>query len=77
MTTTFVDGYDDRDSAYASAFRPARILVRARLSDRYGMSVHRMKGGWGVYLTDRTPDRPAPATLRLLPFRSTPHRAAA
>ncbi|MEU8619958.1 hypothetical protein [Streptomyces sp. NPDC048623] len=50
----------------------ASVLVKAGLTERYGVSVHRIpvsRGdeGWGVWLTDRTPDQDPPKGLPFLP----------
>ncbi|MFD4141585.1 hypothetical protein [Streptomyces sp. NPDC058572] len=79
----FVDGYDERDDATAVASRLAAVLVRTRLTKRFGVSVHRIpvsrtSEGWGVYLTDREPDQDPPAVLSFGTLaRSEPYRRAA
>lgn len=64
----FVDGYDERRDASAVAARLAAVLVRAGITDRFGVSVHRIPvsrsdEGWGVYLTGREPDQEPPAVI--------------
>ncbi|MFJ5707595.1 hypothetical protein [Streptomyces sp. NPDC093105] len=71
-TRTFVDGYESKTDAYAHSMRMAQMLVRAGLTKRYGVSVHRIpvsrdSEGWGVWLTDRTPDQAPPVGLPFLP----------
>ncbi|MEV6076328.1 hypothetical protein AB0L80_14670 [Streptomyces sp. NPDC052069] len=79
----FVDGYDERQDAAAVAFRLAAVLVRARLTERFGVSVHRIpvsqtSEGWGVYLTDREPDQAPPAVISFSTLaRPELHRRAA
>ncbi|GAA2781607.1 hypothetical protein XF35_41485 [Streptomyces platensis subsp. clarensis] len=73
-TRTFVDGVESKPDAYELAAGMAKILVRAGLTLRYGVSVHRIpisRGdtGWGVWLTDRTPDQAPPAGV---PFLALP-----
>ncbi|MEU9008534.1 hypothetical protein AB0D12_01835 [Streptomyces sp. NPDC048479] len=80
---TFVDGFEQRDDASANAARLAAVLVRARLTERFGVSVHRIPvsrsdQGWGVYLTDREPDQEPPAVLSFGTLaRPEPYRRAA
>ncbi|MFI8263703.1 hypothetical protein [Streptomyces sp. NPDC085665] len=68
----FILSRDDQDDAYDTAFRLGAVLVRARITERYGMQVRRIAGqrdipaGWGVYLIDREADRPTPAGLSLV-----------
>lgn len=64
----FVLGHQERDSATADMFRLAAVLVRAGLTERYGVSTRRIVGsrsddGWGVYLTDRAPNQAPPVGL--------------
>lgn len=79
----FVDGYDERQDAAAVASRLAAVLVHARLTERFGVSVHRIPvsrsdHGWGVYLTDREPDQEPPAAISFgTPARPEPYRRAA
>ncbi|MEW2635746.1 hypothetical protein AB0903_29935 [Streptomyces sp. NPDC048389] len=79
----FVDGYDECDDATAVASRLAAVLVRAQLTKRFGVSVHRIpvsrtSEGWGVYLTDREPHQDAPALLSFgTPARPERYRQAA
>lgn len=65
QTRRFVAG---REDATALAARMAAVLVRAGLTERYGVSVHRIPvtrsdEGWGVYLTDREPNQDPPVAL--------------
>ncbi|BAU83104.1 hypothetical protein SLA_2171 [Streptomyces laurentii] len=77
-TRTFLDGYDFKPDAYDHAVRMAQVLVRAGLTKRYGVSVHRAaKVGWGVYLTDRTPDQAPPVGVHGLPAAEPAHRLTA
>ncbi|MEU7584452.1 hypothetical protein AB0B50_43515 [Streptomyces sp. NPDC041068] len=69
---TFVLSREDRDDAFAEVQRLAAVLVRARITDRYGVSAHQVPGrrAWGVYLTDRTPELGPPSLVALAAFRS-------
>ncbi|MEU1018508.1 hypothetical protein [Streptomyces sp. NPDC005898] len=70
---TFVLGRDDRGDAWAETQRLAAVLVRHRITERYGVSVHKVPGRhgkWGVYLTDRTPELGPPPLLVIRAFRS-------
>ncbi|MFE4610017.1 hypothetical protein ACFRK5_16960 [Streptomyces niveus] len=56
---TFVLGHWTKNDATAELHRLAAVLVRAQITDRYGVSVHKVRGrrgAWAVYLTDRTPE---------------------
>ncbi|MFE0701167.1 hypothetical protein [Streptomyces sp. NPDC058872] len=71
-TRTFVDGFESKTDAYDHSMRMAQVLVRAGLTKRYGVSVHRIPvsrndEGWGVWLTDRTPDEDPPVGLPFMP----------
>ncbi|MGW6061713.1 hypothetical protein [Streptomyces sp. NPDC055189] len=80
---TFVDAVPEKDDAYSLAGRMAHVLRRAGITERYGVSVHRIpvsRGdeGWGVYLTDRAPDQDPPAGLMFAtPVRRAPRLRAA
>lgn len=72
-TRTFIDGTESRTDAYEAAADMARVLVRAGLTLRYGVSVHRIpisrdETGWGVWLTDRAPDQAPPVGVPFLPL---------
>ncbi|MER5304609.1 hypothetical protein ABT039_34795 [Streptomyces lasiicapitis] len=69
---TFVLGREDRADAFTEVQRLAAVLVRARITDRYGISTHKVpgQGAWGVYLTDRTPELGPPSLVALAVFRS-------
>lgn len=70
---TFVLGREDRDDAFAEVQRLAAVLVRHRITERYGVSVHKVpgkRGAWGAYLTDRTPELGPPSLLVIRAFRS-------
>ncbi|MEU9047232.1 MULTISPECIES: hypothetical protein [unclassified Kitasatospora] len=68
----FLLSRDDQADAYDVAFRLGGVLVRAGITERYGVSVQRIPGGrraapaWGVYLVDREADAPTPAGLALV-----------
>ncbi|MET8706505.1 hypothetical protein [Streptomyces californicus] len=68
VTRTFLLGRDDRDDAWAETVRLAEVLVRHRVTARYGVSRHKIYGrrAWGVYLTDRTPELGPPPLLVIL-----------
>ncbi|MFI1099818.1 hypothetical protein [Streptomyces melanogenes] len=55
---TLVLGGKTRPVAVAELHRLAAMLRRAGMTDRYGVSMHRVpgRGAWGVYVTDRTPE---------------------
>lgn len=78
----FVDSREERTDADALAARMAAVLVRAQLTERFGVFVHRIpvprgEEGWGVYLTDRMPDQEPPAGLTFgAPTRVASARAA-
>ncbi|MFJ2131630.1 hypothetical protein ACIOMQ_12215 [Streptomyces sp. NPDC087845] len=83
-TRTIVESAAREADAYNLAFRMARALRRAGITERYGVSVHpmptapRLVQGWGVYLTDRHPDQKPPAGLNLGSLaRSAVHHQAA
>ncbi|MER5863799.1 hypothetical protein [Kitasatospora sp. NPDC002040] len=82
MTVTrdrhFILSRDDQADAYDTASSLDAVLVRAGITERYGMSVQRIPGGrraevaWGLYLVDREADQPTPAGLALVtPVRHT------
>ncbi|SCE19795.1 hypothetical protein GA0115261_103718 [Streptomyces sp. OspMP-M43] len=81
---SIVDTAPNQADAYGLAFRMARVLRRAGITERYGVSVHPMRTatrlvqGWGVYLTDRYPDQAPPAGLPGLTLARTAtyHQAA-
>lgn len=68
----FIVSEDGEDDAYGVAFRLGSVLVRAGITERYGISVRRIPGqrdlptGWGMYLVDRMADKPTPAGLSLV-----------
>ncbi|MEU3060631.1 hypothetical protein [Streptomyces subrutilus] len=69
----FVLGREDRDDAWTETQRLAAVLVRHRITDRYGVSVDKIpgrRGAWGVYLTDRMPELGPPPLLVIRAFRS-------
>lgn len=78
----FVDSREERADADALAVRMAAVLVRAQLTERFGVfvpriPVARLEEGWGVYLTDRMPDQEPPAGLTFrAPTRVVSDRAA-
>lgn len=72
----FVLARDDQGEAYELMFRLARILSAAGAVERYGVSVRRAAGVWGVYLTDRTPDQEPPELLSVGLFARSLPRAA-
>lgn len=81
---SLVDTAPNQADAYGLAFRMARVLLRAGITERYGVSVHpmhtasRLIQGWGVYLTDRHPDQAPPAGLPgVVPARSAAYSQAA
>ncbi|MFB6816284.1 hypothetical protein ACFCV8_17265 [Streptomyces sp. NPDC056347] len=67
---TFVLGREDKGEAWAEVQKLAAVLVRHRITDRYGVSVHEVPGKRGAYLTDRTPELGPPALLAISAFRS-------
>ncbi|MFJ4968669.1 hypothetical protein [Streptomyces sp. NPDC088755] len=72
-TRAFILGREERDDAWTETQRFAAVLVRHRITDRYGVSVHKIpgrRGAWGVYLTDRTPVLGPPSLLIIRAFRS-------
>ncbi len=67
----FILSRDCEPDAYGVMFRLADVLVRAGITERYGMRVQRIPGrraepAWGVYLVDRMADQPTPAGLSLV-----------
>lgn len=69
---TFILGREDRDEAWAETVRLAEVLVRHRITARYGVSRHKIqgcRGTWGVYLTDRRPELGPPSLLAVRAFR--------
>ncbi|MFE2977485.1 hypothetical protein [Streptomyces sp. NPDC059258] len=69
---TFLLGREDRDEAWAETIRLAEVLVRHRVTARYGVSRHKIqgrRGAWGVYLTDRYPEQGPPPLLVRRAFR--------
>ncbi|MFB6423080.1 hypothetical protein ACFCXC_00400 [Streptomyces microflavus] len=69
---TFLLGREDRDEAWAETVRLAEVLVRHRVTARYGVSRHKIQGrrsAWGVYLTDRRPELGPPSLLAVRAFR--------
>ncbi|TXJ76438.1 hypothetical protein E2C11_22000 [Streptomyces lavendulae] len=69
----FVLGREDEDDAWTETHRFAAVLVRHRITGRYGVSVHKAPGhhgAWGGYLTDRTPELGPPPLLVIRALRS-------
>lgn len=71
-TRTLVDGAKSKPAAYGRAVQMSAVLARAGLTERYGVTVHRIpvpRDGedWGVWLTDRAPDQDPPVGLPFLP----------
>ncbi|MFD9629814.1 hypothetical protein [Streptomyces violascens] len=74
MTTqTLVLGGTTRNKAVADMHRLAAALRRTGMTDRYGVSVHTVPGrsGWGVYVTDRTPELGPPDAWARAVFQSS------
>ncbi|MFD7539548.1 hypothetical protein [Streptomyces sp. NPDC059819] len=70
---TFVLGREDKGEAWAKTQELASVLVRLRMTGRYGASVHKIpgkRGAWGVYLTDRAPELGSPPLLVIRAFRN-------
>ncbi|MFG2147502.1 hypothetical protein ACGFRG_25450 [Streptomyces sp. NPDC048696] len=66
-------GGTTRPAAVADMHRLAAALRRTGMTDRYGVSVHRVPGrkGWGVYVTDRTPELGPPDAWARAVFQSS------
>ncbi|GAA3856236.1 hypothetical protein GCM10023084_07660 [Streptomyces lacrimifluminis] len=77
-----MDSRKERTAADALAARMAAVLVRAQVTERFGVFVQRIpvsrdEAGWGVYLADRMPDQEPPAGLTFgAPTRVASARAA-
>ncbi|WP_161624875.1 hypothetical protein [Streptomyces spectabilis] len=66
-------GGTTRRTAVADMHRLAAALRRTGMTDRYGVSVHTVPGrnGWGVYVTDRTPELGPPDGWARAVFQSS------
>ncbi|MFJ1895889.1 hypothetical protein [Streptomyces sp. NPDC088115] len=65
---TFLLACDNPEDAWTETVRLAKVLVRHRIAERYGVSKHRIagrRGAWAVCLTDRYPELGPPSLLVL------------
>ncbi|MFE9569216.1 hypothetical protein ACFYMW_12060 [Streptomyces sp. NPDC006692] len=70
---TLVVGGSTRPKAVANMHRLAAALRRSGMTGRYGVSVHTVPGrnGWGVFVTDRTPELGPPDAWARAVFQSS------